>query len=147
MFKKNPQLIKNKGNKCPSIKFHLGHSFAIREGLLRINKIRLIENTAGYENGYRFHSYDSQVFLTTRTQSTTIARSLVSLVLYIYKKGKCVESLTIPGKGVALSKSRIYIGYINQFFATPIVHSSSQSIRGGRKFTLIRIARCNGWAG
>ena len=71
---------------------------------MRINKGLVIENENGYrfqngsnENGYRFHSYDSQVFLTTRTQSTTIARSLVPLVLYIYKKWKCVESLTIPG--------------------------------------------------
>ena len=95
MFKKNSQLNNKSVNKCPSIKFHLGHSFAIREGLLRINKRRLIENYGLNENGYRFHSYDSQVFLTTRTQSTTIARSLVSLVLYIYKKGKCVESLTV----------------------------------------------------
>ena len=147
MFKKNPQLIKNKGNKYPSIKFHLGHSFAIREGLLRINKRRLIENIAQYENGYRFHSHHSKANLTIRTQSATIARSLVPLVLYIYKKGKCVESLTIPGKHVDSQKRLCHIGYINQFFATPIVHSSSQSIRGGRKFTLIRIARCNGWAG
>ena len=117
MFKKNPQLNNKSVNKCPSIKFHLGHSFAIREGLLRINKIRLIENTAGYENGYRFHSYDSQVFLTTRTQSTTIARSLVSLVLYIYKKGKCVESLTIPGKHVDSQKKICQYGYINQTHA------------------------------
>ena len=97
MSKQYPQLNKNNCKKCPSIKFHLGHSFAIRESLLRINKREFIENTAEYENGYRFHSYDSQVFLTTRTQSATIAKSLVSLVLYIYKKWKCVESLTIPG--------------------------------------------------
>ena len=101
MIKLDPQINKNKCNKCPSIKFLLGLSFAIREGLLRINKGLVIENENGYrfqngsnENGYRFHSYDSQVFLTTRTQSATIARSLVSLVLYIYKKWNCVESLT-----------------------------------------------------
>ena len=95
MIKQNPQLSKNKCKKYTSIKFHLGYSFAIREGLLRINKRGLIENTAEYENGYRFHSYDSQVFLTTRTQSTTIPNYASPKLFYIYKKWKCVESLTV----------------------------------------------------
>ena len=146
MIKKNPQLNKNIVNKCPSNRIRLGHSFAIREGLLRINKRRLIENTAGNENGYRFHSYDSQVFPTIRTQSTTIPNYASPNRLYIYKKWKCVESLTIPGKGVALSKRWLYIGYIT-FTQRLLNITNNQSIRGGRKFTLIRIARCNGWAG
>ena len=97
MIKNNPQLNQNNVNKCPSNRIRLGHSFAIREGLLRINKRGLIENTAGNENGYRFHSYDSQVFPTIRTQSTTIPNYASPNRLYIYKKWKCVESLTIPG--------------------------------------------------
>ena len=97
MFKQYPQLNQINVNKCPSIKFHLGHTFAIREGLLRINKRGVIENTAGYENGYRFHSYDSQVFPTIRTQCTTIPNYASPNRLYIYKKWKCVELLTIPG--------------------------------------------------
>ena len=110
MIKKNPQLNKNKCNKYPSIKFHLDDCFAIREGLLRINKRRLIENYGLNENGYRFHSYDSQVFLTTRTQFTTIARSLVSLVLYIYKKWKCVEMLTVTRYTLTVKKDHAILG-------------------------------------
>ena len=64
--------------------------------LMRINKVKLLRN----ENGYRFHSHQSRANLDLRTQSATIARSLVPLVLYIYKKWKCVELLTKPGKGL-----------------------------------------------
>ena len=103
MIKNNPQLNKNNANKSPSIKFHLGHSFAIKRVnenqqavLMRINKAILLRN----ENDNRFHSHQSTANLKSRTQSATIASSLVSLVLYIYKKWKCVESLTIPGKGL-----------------------------------------------
>ena len=110
MIKNNPQLNQNKCKKYPSIKFHLGDCFAIREGLLRINKRGLIENTAGYENGYRFHSYDSQVFLTTRTQSATIPIFANRKALYIYKKWNCVESLTFSGSRLPGLKVRGLIG-------------------------------------
>ena len=117
MIKNNPQLIKNKANKCPSIKFHLGHSFAIREGLLRINKGVIIEN----ENGYHFQmvilSHHSQLFLTIRTQSTTIPIFARLNLLYIYKKGKCVESLTVTRKHVDRFKKICQYGYINQTHA------------------------------
>ena len=112
MIKNNPQLNQNKCKKYPSIKFHLGDCFAIREGLLRINKRGLIENTAGYENGYRFHSYDSQVFPTIRTQSTTIPNYASPNRLYIYKKWKCVESLTVTRKHVDRFKKICQYGYI-----------------------------------
>ena len=61
--------------------------------LMRINKSILLRN----ENDNRFHSHQSTANLKSRTQSATIANSLVSLVLYIYKKWKCVESLTLSG--------------------------------------------------
>ena len=110
MIKNNPQFNRNKCKKYPSIKFHLGDCFAIREGLLRINKRRLIENTAGYENGYRFHSHQSTANLKSRTQSATIASSLVSLVLYIYKKWKCVDLLTVTRNTLTGEKVRGMIG-------------------------------------
>ena len=120
MFKKNPQLIKNKGNKSAYRGKPGGGLFSIRrvnenqqEVLMIINKGKLLRN----ENGYRFHSHHSKANLTIRTQSATIARSLVPLVLYIYKKGKCVESLTIPGKHVDSQKKICQYGYINQTHA------------------------------
>ena len=64
------------------------------------------------ENGYRFHSHQSTANLKSRTQSTTIARSQVSLVLYIYKKGKCVEMLTVTRMHVDSQKRSCHIGYI-----------------------------------
>jgi len=84
---------------------------------MRINKGLVIENENGYrfqnrsiENDSHLQSYDSQVFLTTRTQSTTIARSLVSLVLYIYKKWKCVESLTVTRWTLTVKKGYAILG-------------------------------------
>ena len=62
-------------------------------GLLIINKSILLRN----ENGYRFHSHQSTANLNLRTQSATIPNTLIAKGLYIYKKWKCVESLTIPG--------------------------------------------------
>ena len=104
MIKNNPQLNQNKCKKYPSIKFHLGDCFAIREGLLRINKGVIIEN----ENGYHFQmvilSHHSQLFLTIRTQSTTIPILARLNLLYIYKKGKCVESLKVTRKHVDRSE-------------------------------------------
>ena len=59
--------------------------------LMRINKSILLRN----RNGYRFHSHQSTANLNLRTQSTTIPNTLIAKVLYIYKKWKCVESLTV----------------------------------------------------
>ena len=103
MSKQYPQ-IKNKWGNKSAYRGKPGEGqFSIRrvnenqQGVLMIiNKPILLRN----ENGYRFHSHQSTANLTIRTQSATIARSLVSLVLYIYKKWKCVESLTILGKGL-----------------------------------------------
>ena len=96
-FKKYPHLIKNKGNKSAYRGKPGRGQFSIRRVnenqqavLMIINKSILLRN----ENGYRFHSHHSKANLKTRTQSATIAWSLVSLVLYIYKKWNCVESLT-----------------------------------------------------
>ena len=75
---------------------------------MRINKPILLRN----ENGYRFHSHQSTANLKTRTQSATIACSLVSLVLYIYKKWKCVEMLTVSRMHVDSQKRSCHIGYI-----------------------------------
>ena len=60
---------------------------------MRINKVKLLRN----ENDNRFHSHQSTADLKSRTQSATITNTLISKVLYIYKKWKCVELLTIPG--------------------------------------------------
>ena len=73
-----------------------------------INKSILLRN----ENGYRFHSHQSTANLNLRTQSATIPNTLIAKVLYIYKKWKCVESLTIPGKHVDSQKRLCHIGYI-----------------------------------
>ena len=96
-FKLNPHLIKNKGNKSAYRAKPGEGQFSIRRVnenqqavLMIINKSILLRN----ENGYRFHSHQSTANLNLRTQSTTIACSLVSLLLYIYKKWNCVESLT-----------------------------------------------------
>ena len=95
MFKLDPHLIKNKGNKRgfpDSSILNKDRLMRINKGgLLIINKSILLRN----ENGYRFHSHQSRANLDIRTQSATIARSLVSLVLYIYKKWNCVDLLTV----------------------------------------------------
>ena len=64
------------------------------------------------ENGYRFHSHQSTAILTIRTQSATIPIFARLNLLYIYKKWKCVESLTIPGKHVDSQKRSCQYGYI-----------------------------------
>ena len=146
MSKQYPQ-IKNKwGNKSHRKAPGERSIFAIRVGLLRINKGVVIEN----ENGYHFQmgilSHHSQVFLTTRTQSTTIPIFARHRRLYIYKKWKCVEMLTVTRWHVDKSKRSRHDRYINHT-ASLLNITYYQSSRGGRKFTLIRIARCNGWAG
>ena len=74
--------------------------------LMIINKQLLLRN----ENDNRFHSYDSQVFLTTRTQSATIPIFANRKALYIYKKWNCVESLTFSGSRLTGLKVRGMIG-------------------------------------
>ena len=75
-------------------------------GLLIINKSILLRN----ENGYRFHSHQSTANLNLRTQSATIPNTLIAKGLYIYKKWKCVESLTKPGKGLHYQKNQYTLG-------------------------------------
>ena len=74
--------------------------------LMRINKPILLRN----ENDNRFHSYQSTANLNLRTQSATITNTLIAKVLYIYKKWKCVESLTIPGGRLTSANSVGMIG-------------------------------------
>ena len=71
-----------------------------------INKSILLRN----ENGYRFYSHQSTANLNLRIQSTTIPNTLIAKGLYIYKKWKCVESLTKPGKGLHYQKNRYTLG-------------------------------------
>ena len=71
-----------------------------------INKSILLRN----KNGYRFHSHQSTAILTIRTQSTTIPNYASPNLLYIYKKWKCVESLTIPGSWLTGANSVGMIG-------------------------------------
>ena len=52
-------------------------------------------------------SHQSKANLNLRTQSTTIPNTLIAKGLYIYKKWKCVESLTIPGSRLTSLK----VGY------------------------------------
>ena len=74
--------------------------------LMRINKPILLRN----ENDNRFHSHQSTANLNLRTQSTTIPNTLIAKGLYIYKKWKCVESLTKPGKGLHYEKPMATLG-------------------------------------
>ena len=120
MIKKNPQLIKNKGNKCRIEENQVRGLFSIsrvnenqQAVLMIINKPILLRN----ENGYRFHSHHSKAILTIRTQSATIPIFARPNRLYIYKKWKCVESLTIPGKHVDSQKRSWHSRYINQTHA------------------------------
>ena len=98
MIKKDPQLNKNIVNKSHRAAPGERYKFSIRVSLMRINKDEIIENENGYrfqngsnENGYRFHSYDSQVFLTTRTQSTTIPNTLISKHSIYIKNGNVLN--------------------------------------------------------
>ncbi len=100
MSKQYPQ-IKNKwGNKSELKSKTRWRSFSIRRVnenqqavLMIINKSILLRN----ENGYRFHSHQSTANLNLRTQSATIPNTLIAKGLYIYKKWKCLELLTILG--------------------------------------------------
>ena len=113
MFKKNPQLIKINGNKSDREAPGERSIFSINRVnenqqvvLMRINKVKLLRN----ENGYRFHSHQSTANLKSRIQSATIPNTLIAKGLYIYKKWNCVESLTIPGKGLHYQKNRYTLG-------------------------------------
>ena len=113
MFKQDPQLIKNKCNKSAYRGRPGGGQFSIRRVnenqqavLMIINKSILLRN----ENGYRFHSHHSKAILTIRTQSATIPNTLIAKVLYIYKKWKCVESLTLPGSTLTVKKDHAILG-------------------------------------
>ena len=80
------------------------------------------------ENGYRFHSHQSTANLKSRTQSATIPNTLIAKGLYIYKKWKCVESLTIPGSWLT---GRNTVGMIGTSIThEPIEHQSNLVNRG-----------------
>ena len=81
--------------------------------LMKINKPILLRN----ENDNRFHSHQSTAILKIRIQSTTIPNYASPSLLYIYKKGKCVESLTVTRKHVDRFKKICQYGYINQTHA------------------------------
>ena len=55
-------------------------------------------------------SRQSQVNLKSRTQSTTIPNTLIAKGLYIYKKWKCVASLTLSGSWLTSQKGGGLIG-------------------------------------
>ena len=55
-------------------------------------------------------SHQSKANLNLRTQSTTIPNTLIAKGLYIYKKWKCVESLTLSGSWLTSPKGRGMIG-------------------------------------
>ena len=55
-------------------------------------------------------SHQSTANLNLRTQSATIPNTLIAKGLYIYKKWKCVESLTIPGSWLTVKKDRAILG-------------------------------------
>jgi hypothetical protein len=73
-----------------------------------INKSVLLRN----KNGYRFHSHQSTANLKSRTQSTTIPNYASPNRLYIYKKWKCVEMLTVSRMHVDRFKKICQYGYI-----------------------------------
>ena len=91
MFKKNPHLIKNKGNKTVSPDgsiLNKDRLMRINKGsLLIINKGKLLRN----ENGYRFHSHQSTANLNLRTQSTTIPNTLISKHSIYIKNGNVLN--------------------------------------------------------
>ena len=110
MIKLDPHIKEIKSNKSSdqeSTILNKGRLMRINKwGLLIINKPILLRN----ENGYRFHSHHSKANLTIRTQSTTIALFARLNLLYIYKKWKCVESLTTPGSWLTSANSVGMIG-------------------------------------
>ena len=81
--------------------------------LMIINKEILMRN----RNDNRFHSHDSWISRRSRTQSATIPNFANPNLLYIYKKRKCVELLTIPGKHVDKFFNQCHSRYINQTHA------------------------------
>lgn len=69
------------------------------------------------ENDNRFQSHQSTANLKSRTQSATIPNTLIAKGLYIYKKWKCVEMLTVTRMHVDRFKKICQYGYINQTHA------------------------------
>ncbi len=115
MIKLHPHIKKIKGNKSSDQESTILNKDRLmrinKGGLLIINKSILLRN----KNGYRFHSHQSTANLNLRTQSATIPNTLIAKVLYIYKKWKCVESLTIPGSWLTVKKDNANMGtYITQ---------------------------------
>ena len=130
LIKQYPR-IKNKwGNKCQLKGSPRRRSFSIRKVnenqqvvLMIINKQLLLRM-----------SHQSQANLKSRTQSATIPIFARHSRLYIYKKWKCVESLTIPGRGVAFLKRWLYIGYIT-FTHAYWTHTTTVKPRGAEIYT------------
>ena len=87
--------------------------------LMIINKSILLRN----ENGYRFHSHQSTANLNLRTQSTTIPNTLIAKGLYIYKKWKCVEMLTVTRNTLTVKKHQATLGTSNKHM--PIEHTQT----------------------
>ena len=114
-----PQYDKKFTSNC----IHLESIFSIKLGLMRINKRRLIENTAQYENDNRFHSHQSTANLKSRTQSATIPNTLIAKGLYIYKKWKCVEMLTVTRNTLTVKKHQATLGTSNKHM--PIEHTQT----------------------
>ena len=134
LIKRYPRIKKYIGNKSAYRGKPGGGQFSIRRVnenqqavLMIINKSILLRN----ENGYRFHSHQSTANLNLRTQSTTIPNTLISKVLYIYKKRKCVESLTIPGSWLTGLKVFAILGTSTTQQAYWTFNKSSQPRRRG----------------
>ena len=122
--------------KFSSNRISLGHTLSIRklnenqlELLMIINKQLLMRM-----------SRQSQVNLKSRTQSTTIPNTLIAKGLYIYKKWKCVESLTLSGSWLTSPKGRGMIGtsitYIAYWTHTNLVNRRdgeiyTETLKGG----------------
>mgnify|MGYP005654612631 CR=1 FL=1 len=87
--------------------------------LMIINKSILLRN----RNGYRFHSHQSTAILNLRTQSTTIPKYANPNLLYIYKKGECVESLTFIRWTLTSGNRFVIVGTSHSFM--PIEHTQT----------------------
>jgi len=133
--KQYPQIKNIWGNKSAYRAKPGGGQFSIRVVnenqqvvLMIINKPILLRN----ENGYRFYSHQSTANLNLRTQSATITNTLIAKGLYIYKKWKCVESLTKPGNTLTGQNRFVIVGTsINFSQRLLFIHHYSQSEGGG----------------
>ena len=108
-----------------------------KDRLMRINKsILMIIN----KQLLMRMSHQSKANLNLRTQSTTIPNTLIAKGLYIYKKWKCVESLTLSGSWLTSPKGRGMIGtsitYIAYWTHTNLVNRRdgeiyTETLKGG----------------